>query len=387
RTAPYFGQDGKLMGYVGTLVDITENKRSKEALQLSEERFSKAFFSSPCPMAIVSLIDGRFITINKSFTQLIGYNINEVIGNTSLEINLWENSERRSKFLKDALEQGSVYDREVIFRTKSGLRLEGIHSGEVIELNGEQCLLSVFNDLTERKQMEKEMARLDRLSIVGEMAAGIAHEIRNPMTTVRGNLQLLGAKKENAHLKDYFSLMVSEIDRANSIITEYLTLAKDKATSKREKNINTILQTILPLIEADAAKDDKSIFTSLDKVPSLLMDDKEIRQLIINLARNGLEAMHPGGIMMIRTYKEGEEVVLAVEDQGRGISTEVMEKIGTPFFTTKDNGTGLGLAICYSIASRHNALIKIETSPQGSIFFVRFKASQGTEYKQVAATK
>ncbi|MHB1126144.1 MAG: ATP-binding protein [Bacillota bacterium] len=114
------------------------------------------------------------------------------------------------------------------------------------------------------------------------------------------------------------------------------------------------------------------------------MDDKEIRQLIINLARNGLEAMPPGGVLTIRTYLEGKEVVLAVEDRGKGISSEVMNKIGTPFFTTKDNGTGLGLAICYSIASRHNATLKIETSPEGSAFFVRFEESQEGENKQVA---
>ncbi|MHB1126143.1 MAG: PAS domain S-box protein [Bacillota bacterium] len=258
RTAPYSGPAGKLMGFVGTMVDITANKESEEVLRFSEERFSKAFLSSPCPMSINSLKDGQFITINKSFTQLFGYLSDEVIGRTSLELNLWENPELRSKFIKDALEMGSVYNLEVVFRAKSGLKLEGIHSAEVIELNGEQCLLSVFNNLTERKQMEKEMARLDRLFIVGEMAAGIAHEIRNPMTTVRGNLQLLGARKENSHLKEYFNIMVSEIDRGNSIITEYLTLARDKATKKSNKDLNSILQTILPLLVADATKDDKT---------------------------------------------------------------------------------------------------------------------------------
>ncbi|MDP4161364.1 MAG: ATP-binding protein, partial [Bacillota bacterium] len=109
--------------------------------------------------------------------------------------------------------------------------------------------------------------------------------------------------------------------------------------------------------------------------PDLLLNDKEIRQLLLNLIQNGLESMDTGGCLDIKTFVEGGEVVLKVRDQGNGISHEQLEKIGTPFFTTKANGTGLGLATCYSIANRHNATIKIDTGPEGSTFYVRFKVS------------
>ena len=108
-------------------------------------------------------------------------------------------------------------------------------------------------------------------------------------------------------------------------------------------------------------------------IPDLLLDKKEIHQVIHNLTRNGLEAMPPGGCLFIRTYKDGDVVVLAVQDQGKGIEPDVLEKLGTPFFTTKENGTGLGLAVCYSIAARHNAKIEIETGADGTTFYIKFK--------------
>ncbi len=235
-------------------------------------------------------------------------------------------------------------------------------------------LTGVLVDMTERKHFEQEMARLDRMNLVGEMAAGIGHEIRNPMTTVRGFLQLLSGKKDCAKHKEYFDLMIEELDRANSIITEFLSLAKNRVVELKNQNLNRIVRSISPLIEADGMVTDKHIAFELREIPGIPLDEKEIRQLIFNLARNGLEAMPPGGILSIRTFREDNQVVLAVQDLGKGIEPSVLEKIGTPFFTTKDNGTGLGLAVCYSIAASHNAKIDVETGVTGTTFYVRFKA-------------
>jgi len=232
---------------------------------------------------------------------------------------------------------------------------------------------TIITDITERKLYERELARLDRLNLVGEMAAGIGHEVRNPMTTVRGFLQLYREKKAFTQYKGSFDLMIDELDRANSIITQFLSLAKNKMLDLSTQNLNAILENLCPLIQSDALVSDKNINMRLEEVTELLLDEKEIRQLILNLVRNGLEAMAPRGNLTIRTLTDGQEVVLSVQDQGSGIEPDVLEKIGTPFFTTKDQGTGLGLAVCYSIAARHNAVINIETSPAGTTFLVRFK--------------
>lgn len=232
---------------------------------------------------------------------------------------------------------------------------------------------SIISDITERRRMEEEMARMARLNLIGEMAAGIAHEIRNPMTTVRGFLQTFTPKKEFARFQSQLNLMIIELDRANYIITEYLSLAVNKARNQSSQSLNKILESLLLLMEADALLNDKVIVAELSAdIPALLLDAQEMRQLILNLVRNGLEAMPPGGRLRMGTIAEGEQVVLFVQDQGTGIPAEVLPKLGTPFLTTKENGTGLGLAICYSIAHRHNAKIEVKTGTSGTTFMVKF---------------
>ncbi|AIF53259.1 ATP-binding protein [Pelosinus sp. UFO1] len=231
-------------------------------------------------------------------------------------------------------------------------------------------------NISKQKEIEKQIARLDQLNIIGEMAAGIAHEVRNPMTTVRGFLQMLSKKEYHSPHSHYYSLMIEELDRANEIITEFLSLAKNKAVNLRYLNLNHIINAIVPLIQADATVSNKVITLELSEIPDLLIDEKEIRQIILNMVRNGLEAMQEKGEIKVRTYCEANQVVMEIADQGPGIKAEMLKNIGIPFQTTKDSGTGLGLAVCYSIAARHNAKISVSTGVTGTQFFVKFEMDQ-----------
>jgi signal transduction histidine kinase len=278
---------------------------------------------------------------------------------------------RRKKTMKN-----SIWNEEFRYRKKSGEERVGLISTSIIDLEGEKSILSEIRDITELKRIEKEMTRLERLNLIGEMAAGIGHEIRNPMTTVRGFLQMLRNKQCCTGYKEYFDVMIEELDRANYIITEFLTLAKNKPVDLEIKNLNSIIRALSPLITADAANKSINVEMALEDTPDFLLNQKEIRQLVLNLVRNGLEAMSSGGLLTIRTYTEGDLVILSVQDQGKGISPELLDRLGTPFFTTKDTGTGLGLAICYSITARHGAAIKIKTGSGGTTFKVRFNPNQ-----------
>lgn len=253
----------------------------------------------------------------------------------------------------------------------------------------DQCGLHEVMDIVKNHQFSfiisqqdfdnNELANFDRINMVGKMAASIAHEIRNPMTTVKGFLQFLQGNKDLDSYQEYFSLMIDELDRANEIITEYLSLARVKDRSYKKEDLNNILNALYPLLEADAYKEDKVVSLKLDEIEELILEPKEIRQLILNLSRNGLEAMQPGGELSIKTYMRDASVVLEIRDQGGGISKEVYDKIGSPFFTTKDQGTGLGLAVCYSIAKRHNASIDFESGKSGTAFYVRFNVKKNRE--------
>ena len=166
--------------------------------------------------------------------------------------------------------------------------------------------------------------------------------------------------------------MIEELDRANSIISEFLSLAKNKPVNLEECSLNKIILTLQPLMQADATLTNNYLETELAEIPLLPLDEKEIRQLILNLVRNGVEAMPNGGRILLRTYLEPGHVCLSVSDQGPGIPAEILANIGTPFLTTKINGTGLGLPVCYSIARRHNATLYPKSSPEGTSFIIKF---------------
>ncbi len=353
---------------------LTEQKQQEEALRLSEERFYKIFHYSPISLTITSLASGNYIDANECCVKLHGYSRDEFIGRTALDLNLWVDLEKRAKYYKELTENGFALNHEIESYKKSGEMFEALFSGVVIDIHGEQCVLGSKTDITELRQYQREISRLCSLNLIGEMAASIAHEIRNPMTTVRGFLELLGEKEECLRHKDFFTLMVSELDRANSLITEFLSLVKNKPIELKSQDLNLIIESLFPLIQADALIADKDVILELDTLENLLIDAKEIRQLILNLVRNGLESMSPGRNLTIKTHMKNDLVVLIVKDQGKGMDSRVINKVGTPFFTTKDNGTGLGLATCYSIAARHNATINFDTGPSGTTFYASFNA-------------
>lgn len=234
------------------------------------------------------------------------------------------------------------------------------------------CCLS--KNITEKKNFEKELKRLSNLELIGHMAAGISHEIRNPMTTVRGFLQLMSMEELGEH-KKYFKLMIDELDRANSIITKFLSMGNINKSDLKKSSLNSLIYDIAPLLEIDTFNQNKLIEIHTQEIPELYLNSDEIRQLLINLCRNGLEAMDAGQVLTISTYQTADGcVVLEVRDQGKGIEKKILEKLGTPFYTTKDNGTGLGLGVSYGIAARHNAKIEIKTGTEGTVFYTKFNS-------------
>lgn len=311
---------------------------------------------------------------NKAFADFFGVSRADIINRSTWEILPFDMAR-------------NIYELGVLYPANDQTKLELTlinHKGEVQEVllnsaficnhhDQSTGLLGNIIDITEQKQFQKEIARVERLNLVGEMAAGIAHEIRNPIATVKGFLQLYQMKSNINTLNNNVDLMIEELDRANSIITEYLSLAKGRALSLSSKNLNQIITSIAPLITADATMSDKDIVFDLQNIPNTLLDEDQIRQMLLNLCRNGLEAMESRGTLTIKTFTQGYQITLMIKDQGKGIDPKIEDKIGTPFVTDKAHGTGLGLAVCYSIATRHNASINYDTGSSGTTFYVKFE--------------
>lgn len=343
--------------------DITEQKLSREKLIESQEETASILESmTDCFYAIDR--DWQFTYINRAGEIAFGKSRDELLGKKITEV--FKLNHTALLHYHEVMSE----KRSVTFEIVS--EMLGNKWMEISLYPRESGLTCYFQDITSRKIAEDEIARLDRLHLVGQLAAGIGHEIRNPMTTVRGYLQLLGAKPDYAAQKSTFELMISELDRANAIITEFLSLAQLKQTELKSQNLNDILNNLYPLLEADAFIQNKQICFIPGETPNLELNGKEISQLVLNLTRNGLEAMRERGCLTVKSYLQDDKVVLAIADEGCGIPPENISKVGTPFFTTKDNGTGLGLATCYKIAESHNAKIHIDSSSRGTTFFIFF---------------
>lgn len=317
-------------------------------------------------------LNGLIIDWNRGAACIYGYPEAEVIGESIIKLIPEDRHNELDEMLANISQGLAMTHYDTIRQRKDGqfinvyLTVSSIkdHSGKIIGVS------IIVKDVTAQKKLEKEMIRMDQMTLVGEMAASIGHEVRNPMTTVRGFLQLLD--KNSTKYSEYIPLMISELDRANSMLTEFLSISRTKTTEVARQNLNDILECILPLVQIEAISNEKSIKLELSAIPDLLLNNKEIRQVILNLTRNGLEAMGKGGCLTIKTSFADKEVILAVQDEGEGVNPEIMDRLGTPFLTTKENGTGLGLAVCFGIAARHNAKIIAETSPQGATFIMKF---------------
>ena len=268
--------------------------------------------------------------------------------------------------------QGFIQNREISYQLINGESRISLVSAVLISWEGDECVLVISNDITELRNYQKEMARLDNLKLIGQMSAGMAHEIRNPMTSIRGYLELFKMRDRYKNDIEVLDLVIGEIDRLNDLITVFMSLAKNREIDLKPQSLKTTIMNLMPLILVDAYQQNVSVEVDLQDTEQVMIDEAQIRQLIFNLAHNGLDAMPLGGILTFRTYQDYNGVNLVIQDQGNGISSEVLDRIGTPFFTTKDNGTGLGLAVCYSIVENHNAKINFKTGENGTAFTVTF---------------
>ncbi len=368
--------DGQPLRMVGTFSDITERKTAEKALKDSENLLSLIYNAASDIIFLMAVEDNgcyRYVSVNKAYIETTGLTGQDILGKRLEEILSSPDSKPMVKRFQQVIADKRPIQYESLITSFGQKVITHTTLSPVLDEN-DNCshILGVARNITEWRRMEREMRRLDRLNLVGEMAASIAHEIRNPLTTVLGFLQLFKYRNKFPEDQEYFDLMREELKRANTIITDFLSLAKGKTVHFESCNLNTIVADLSKLLNADVISKEKSLVQQLGTIPNLLLDKKEIRQLLLNLIFNGLEAMPPGGTLTVKTFVEKEKVVLAVQDEGPGISADLLDRLGTPFLTTKENGTGLGLAVCYSIAARHNTTIDVDTGPAGTTFCVRF---------------
>lgn len=273
--------------------------------------------------------------------------------------------------LLEALHKG-IKSRRVSHRL--GRYFEAVNQplyNEQEEILGAACL---FIDVTERVLQQRELERLEKAQIVGQLAASLTHEIRNPLAVVRGHLQFLSTIEERADRCQQYELMIEQLDRVNTMLQDFLDLAKERLKQPTLDSLTAIVNRVRPMLESEAFLAGINLQIELEDTPEFLMCPDDIHQLLLNLYRNAIEATEAGGTIRVQVgLTEEKEPYLAVSDTGCGMTPEMVAKVGTPFTTTKPNGTGLGLVQCKHIAESYGAKLSIRSQPrQGTHVTIRF---------------
>lgn len=232
--------------------------------------------------------------------------------------------------------------------------------------------MTTFKDITEKLEMEEQLRKSDTLNVIGELAAGIAHEIRNPMTALKGFIQLLEGSVKEDHTM-YFNVITTELSRIDSIINEFLILAKPQAVKFVEKDISQIMKETVDLLSAQAVLHNVQFRTYYEQnLPRVFCESNQMKKVFINIIKNAIEVMPKGGYITVSIQKESEQRVhISIGDEGTGIPAHKIKKLGEPFYTTKERGTGLGLMVTYKIIEEHKGTIEVESKlGEGTVFHI-----------------
>ncbi|MEK3884876.1 PAS domain S-box protein [Paenibacillus sp. PL2-23] len=330
-----------------------ENRRMKEHLE--------SFINHSNDAIHLMDLDGKVVQVNQAFEGLFGYEEAEVLGMRYPTVPDTHRMENR-QMIGLLLAGKNLPAQETVRVTKTGETIPvSVTLSPIRDSDGSiRAFASICRDMRSRNRMEELLRRSEKLTTVGQLAAGVAHEIRNPLTTLRGFLQLqLQSKKLNV---SHVSLMLSELDRINLIVGEFLILAKPQATKFVAKDVRDVLQDVLQFLNSEAHLHNIEFRTVMTEEPCFIScEENQLKQVFINLLKNAIEAMPGGGPIHISIQRKSSSIAISITDEGVGIPEEMISKIGDPFFTAKETGTGLGIMVSQRIVNSHQGTMDIQS--------------------------
>jgi two-component system sporulation sensor kinase B len=232
----------------------------------------------------------------------------------------------------------------------------------------------IIDSVDQHQQIQQELQRADKLNVISQLAASVAHEVRNPLTTVQGFLQLMSSEPQvHRNHKNYIDISLKELNDAQSIINDYLSLAKPHTEGLSSINLSAEVKNTISLINSYSNIKDIRIESSIQDKLYMNGNRAELKQILVNIMKNGIEAMEDNGLLTVRLYSNLGEIFIEIIDTGMGMTKEQIHKVGTPFYSTKDKGTGVGLTISYQLVHSMKGKVGIESEHgKGTKFTIRF---------------
>lgn len=373
---PLFHKDGDRQGLVIIGRDITEKRHMARQLMESQQQYKSLFEYSPDIVYMMDL-NGNITNLNPQFEGIMGFKREDMIGKNikSLLPN------RYKRYLEKFISSFVVEIKPVMYELKiphaNGHTLTLQCTTVPIVVDGKITgIIGYGRDVTTLRLAEERLRRTEKLSVVGELSASVAHEIRNPLTSLKGFVQLLQMEDEKHQF--YYQIMLDELNRINYIVGELLLLAKPQHLKFSNADLYKLLSDVISLLSTQASLYNVQIESIFPKKALMVeCEPNQLKQLFINVIKNAIEASSENGTVSIVLEPLDEiQVLVIVKDNGCGISKERLKKIGEPFYSSKEKGTGLGLTVSFKIVQSHNGTIHFESQKnQGTAVHIKLPIS------------
>ncbi len=392
--------------YQAIFTDITERNKVEQKLRASEERFRLAFHTSPDSLNINTLHDETYVDINEGFTKILGYSRDDVIGKSSISLNIWKNIEDRKLLVEGLKKHGYVDNLEADFIGKNGETKVGLMSASILRINDVDLILSITRDITDRKRDEKEKIRVEgllqqaqKMEAVGTLAGGIAHDFNNLLMGIQGRTSLMAVDLQDSDPGlEHIRAIDMHVRSASNLTNQLLGAARGGKYDPRPTDLNKLIESSSEMFGRTRKEIIIHTHHSVTEVVAIV-DRAQIEQVLLNLYVNAWQAMPDGGVLQIESdivFLESEYCTqymvepdhyakISVTDTGVGMDKIIQLQIFDPFFTTKEKerGTGLGLASAYGIIKNHDGFITVNSEVgQGTTFTFFLPLSEIEPYQE-----
>ena len=375
-----------LIKYIHQVIDLAKKGRSVH------ERVLHSIIQNYSDAVIALDNDYKIFFWNKGAERIFGYTLDEMLGKTVDPIvpsELKEKGELQWLF-EETLRKGYIENYETERITKDGRRIIVNLSRSLIKDENGEILgsIAIVKDVTKVKELEKQIQHSDKLALIGQIAAGIAHEIGTPLNVISGNAEYIMMEMgENNPYKEELETIISQAERIANLIKQLLEFARPKKPNYTKINVNHEISHVVELLKHQFEKSNIKLNLKFsENIPDIYADCSQIHQVFLNIIMNAIQAINQNGLIEIETFLRDGYVNIKFKDNGIGILPEHIDKIFEPFFTTKEagKGTGLGLAVSKRIIDEHNGKVEVESTPgKGTIFTVKFPAYITKEDREI----